>query len=253
MIRNLTLWVGASAVRVGRLWVPARNTETVLARYTKQTFCLTGHEQFPYCFLGSATAVRWHDKYFLLWCRHQTKDYAPDDVTIPIEDGKILVSGSRLLFVSTDSSSIDEDFNDLQAMEFAPENYQSPNLESAFFPIQESDAWNGNSDTQFYLFGYPTEYRSVDYEIPHVHLKQVVTTGNYIGASHARHVHRIKITGKTPFSQDGLSGGPIYHIARDRNSYFVGLAGIMIRGGNQHVYFIDVRFILSLLRSAWPA
>ncbi len=124
MIRNLTGWIGASAVRVGKLWVPGRHTETVLANYTKQTFCLTGHEQYPYAFRGSATAVRFAGKFFLLWCRHQTKEYAPNDVTIPIEGGKTLMSGSRLLFVNEDDSNTSEEFKDLHAMEFIPKNYQ---------------------------------------------------------------------------------------------------------------------------------
>ena len=249
MIRNLAGWIGVSAVRIGKLWVPGRHTETVLANYTKQTFCLTGDEQYPYSFLGSATAVRFGDRFFLLWCRHQTKEFAPNDVTIPIEGGKTLVSGSRLLFVNDDESSADEEYKDLYAMEFVPENYQSPNLEAAFFPLSEADVWKGNPDANFYLFGYPTQMRSVDYELPHVHVRQIVTTGEYAGLSQARYVHSLKITGKGTFTQDGMSGGPVYHIAKDGHGFFIGLVGIMVRGGNQRIYFIDVRFVLSLLRS----
>ena len=83
-----------------------------------------------------------------------------------------------------------------------------------------------------------------------MHVQQVVTSANYNGASHARYLHSLKITGKRSFTQDGLSGGPVYHIAKDEDGFFVGLAGIMVRGGNDHVHFIDVRFVLSLLRSA---
>jgi hypothetical protein len=250
MIRNLSGWVGASAVRIGKLWVPGRQAETTLGTYTKQTFCLTGHEQCPYSFLGSATAVRFAGRCFLLWCRHQTRDYAPNDVTIPIEGGKILVSGSRLLFVNEDQHSADEEFKDLYAMEFVIENYKSPNLESAFFPLREDDAWNGNADAKFYLFGFPTELRSVDYEVPHVHVGQVVTSADYDRPSHARYLHSLKITGKKSFRADGLSGGPVYHIAKDRDGFHIGLAGIMVRGGSDFIHFIDVRFVMSLLRSA---
>ena len=85
---------------------------------------LTGHEQCPYCFLGSATAVRFADRCFLLWCRHQTRDYAANDVTIPIEGGTILVSGSRLLFVNEDQDNADEEFKDIYAMEFVVRELQ---------------------------------------------------------------------------------------------------------------------------------
>jgi hypothetical protein len=47
-----------------------------------------------------------------------------------------------------------------------------------------------------------------------------------------------------------MSGGSVYHIAKDRDGFYIGLAGIIVRGGKQHMHFIDVRFVLSLLRSA---
>lgn len=250
MIRHLPEWIGASAVRIGRLWVPGRQAETLLGSYTKQIFCLTGHEACPYALLGSATAIRLADKCFLVWCRHQTKDYSPNDVTIAIEGGKTLISGSSFLFVNEDLANAEEDFKDLCAMEFVIENYKSPNLEAAFLPMIEEDLWRGDVGSQFYLFGFPTELRLVDYELPHIHVSQVVTSAEYRGSSSAKHVHVLNVTGKKSFGQDGLSGGPVYHIARAGDGFYVGLAGIMIRGGNGFAYFVDARFVLSLLRSA---
>lgn len=249
MIRDLSNWIGASAVRIGRLWVPGRQAETTLANYTKQIFCLTGHAQYPYSFLGSATAVRLAERCFLLWCRHQTKQYAPNDVTIPIEGGKTLVSGSRYLFVNEDGANENEEYRDLCAMEFVAKDYRSPNIEAGFFPLLTNDAWQGNVDAQFYLFGFPTELRLVDYELPHVHVRQVVTSADYFGKSQAQYLHSLKITGKKSFGPDGLSGGPVYHIARGRDGFRIGLAGIIVRGGNDYVHFLDSRFVFSLLGS----
>jgi hypothetical protein len=152
--------------------------------------------------------------------------------------------------VNEDEANADEEYKDVCAMEFVVENYKSPNLEAAFFPLHEDDAWKGNPDAKFYLFGYPTELRSVDYELSHVHVHQVVTSADYNGASHARYLHSLNITGKKSFTEDGFSGGPVYHIAKDGDGFHIGLAGIMVRGGNHHIHFIDVRSILSLLRSA---
>jgi hypothetical protein len=196
------------------------------------------------------------------WARGQHYDSSTDisfsravtrqENIIPIEGGKTLVSGSRLLFVSEHESNADEDYKDLCATEFVIEDYGSPNLEANFFRLHEEDVWQGNADAPFYLFGFPTELRSVDYELPHVHVQQVVTSAEYEGKSHAQYLHSLKITGKKSFAQDGLSGGPVYHLARGKDGHHVGLAGIIVRGGNHHVHFIDVRFILSLLRSAQP-
>ena len=92
--------------------------------------------------------------------------------------------------------------------------------------------------------------RLVDYEVPHVHVGQVVTSADYHRPSHARYLHSLKITGKKSFTVDGLSGGPVYHIAKDQGGFYIGLAGLMVRGGSDFIHFIDVRFIMSLLRSA---
>ncbi|MBR1216879.1 hypothetical protein JQ557_02670 [Bradyrhizobium sp. U87765 SZCCT0131] len=247
MIRDLSTWVGATAVRIGKLWVPSRQAEATLAKYTKQIFCLTGNENYPYSFRGSATTVRIADRCFALWCRHQVRDFTPDNVTIPIEDGTVLVSGSSLLSVEEDDGNADEEFKDICAAEFLVENYKSPKLEKAFFPLMEEDVWRGNSDANFYLFGYPSELRSIDYEEARLHLQQAVTSAEYNGASQARYLHSLKITGKKSFTQDGLSGGPVYHVAKGRDGFCIGLAGIIVRGGNHNVHFVDIRFVLSLL------
>lgn len=73
-------------------------------------------------------------------------------------------------------------------------------------------------------------------------------SASHLGGSYARYLHSLQITGKKSFAQDGLSGGPVYQIAKDRDGYHIGLAGIMVRGGNDIVHFIDARFVLSLAR-----
>ncbi len=93
-------------------------------------------------------------KCFLAWCRHQTTEYKPDDVTIPIDSGKTLISGSRFLFIEPDESNAEEEFPDLCAMEFIPDNYDSANLDAVFFPLIETDCWSGNargSDSSNYI------------------------------------------------------------------------------------------------------
>jgi hypothetical protein len=249
MARDVRWWLRESSVRIGNLWVPGRQVETAVARYTKQIFCLTHHADCPYAFLGSATAVRFRNRSFLVWCRHQTKDYYPSDVAIPIEAGKVLISGSRFLFIEPDLLNQDEDFVDLCAMEFPIEKYDSANLVSWFFRLTGAECWSGNEDAQFFLFGYPTALRTVDYEIPHVDVKQVVTSGRYHHASASRYLHCLEMTRTANFAADGLSGGPVYQLARTRDGYFVGLAGIIMRGSDtsDYIYFIDARFLTTLL------
>ena len=249
MTRDVRWWLRESAVRIGSLWVPGRQVEATVGRYTKQLFCLTHHVDYPYAFLGSATTIRFRNRCFLVWCRHQTKGYDPNNVTIPVEAGKVLISGSRFLYIETDESNKEEDFSDLCAMEFPTGEYDSANLDSLFFPLQSSECWGGNADARFFLFGYPTALRTVEYEVPHVHVRQVVTSGRYHHASNSREIHCLEMTRTMNFGADGLSGGPVYQLNRDSDGFFVGLSGIIMRGGDtsDFIHFVDARFLLKLL------
>jgi hypothetical protein len=250
MARDVNWWMRESAVRIGTIWVPGRQVETTLARYTKQLFCLTHHDTCPYAFLGSASGIRFGSKCYLVWCRHQTREYPPNDVTIPIEDGKTLISGSRFLYVEPAPSNDGEDFTDLCAMEFEQEKYGVANLDASFFRLNEADCWQGDADAQFFLYGFPTALRKVDYETPHVHVSQVTTSGRYVRATRARALHCIEMTRTKEFSSDGLSGGAVYHLTRGPNGYFVGLAGTIMRGSesSDYIHFLDVRFLVELLK-----
>lgn len=230
--------------------MPGRQVEATLARYTKQLFCLTHVDAYPYSFLGSATGIRFGTKCYLVWCLHQTREYQPDDVTIPVDDGKTLISGSRFLYVEPDKSNEGEDFTDLCVMEFKPENYGIANLDAFFFPVNESDCWRGNADAHFFLYGFPTELRKVDYQVPHVHVSQVTTSARYVRPTSARALHCLEMTRTTAFSADGLSGGAVYHLVRGNDGYFIGLAGTIMRGSpsSDYAHFLDSRFLVELLK-----
>jgi len=244
---DLEWWFQQATVRVGELWIPGRQAESTLARYTKQLFCLTHHADYPYCFLGSATGISYDGKYFMAWCRHQTRDYAPDDVTIPVEGGKTIISGEQYLFVTPTEVNRDEDYTDLCAMQFVPERYGVGNLAADFFSIRTDELWRGD-DAPLFVFGYPTALRRVDYEEPHVHVTQVVTSARYLGPSNATYLHRVALQRTQTFPLDGLSGGPVYHLSKNKKGFFIGLAGISVRGGGELLYFLDARFLVEMLR-----
>lgn len=249
-IRNLSTWFGATAVRLGSLWVQGRNVEESLARYTKLIFCLTGSQQHPYSLVGSATGVRKGGKCFLFCCRHQIKQFSPDEVTIPVDkSGKILISGSQFIWIERDEQNNDEEYPDLCAMIYDAEKYGEPNLEFSFFEFIERDCWRGDRTSQFYLYGYPSSLRNVDYDTPHIAVKQIVVSAKYSGQSFAAGLHRIEMARTAKFSSDGLSGGPVFHVGRDQRGFYMGLAGIIMRGSDtsNYIHFMDARFLSRFL------
>ena len=200
----------------------------------------------PYTLRGSATGVRYGSEFLLFCCQHQFKDYDHNDVVVAVDKAaKTLVSGSEARWPTPTPENHGEEFLDVCAMRFQPERYGEPALERGFFPLIDVDCWNGSQDTHLFVYGYPSSFHNVDYAVPHIDVKQVVTSGAVIGRSHARGVVQIRMTRTNPFPADGLSGGPVFHLSRDHSGFFVGLAGLVMRGSqtSDYLHMLDVRYL----------
>src|SRR5450631_60314 len=72
---------------------------------------------------------------------------------------------------------------------YVPADYGDVNVERGFFELVEADAWKGDPNSTFMLFGYPTSLRNVDYDSASIATKQIVTSAKYRSASSAANVH----------------------------------------------------------------
>jgi hypothetical protein len=133
----------------------------------------------------------------------------------------------------------------VRALEYTIENYNIAGLNQEFFSVERGDSWPSNSIGHFVLFGYPTERQEVDYEEPRIRAHVVEVGGTYDGPSHSPHVHRIRMDRRIKFNADGMSGGPLFYIGRAAGSFFIGFAGMIVRGGasSEIIHFIDVDFL----------
>ncbi len=50
-----------------------------------------------------------------------------------------------------------EEFADICAMLFRPEDYQYPNIDRAFFEVLEADMWHGDREFDVYYLWLPNE------------------------------------------------------------------------------------------------
>jgi hypothetical protein len=135
---------------------------------------------------------------------------------------------------------------DLCAMHYIPENYGDTNVERGFFELMEADAWRGDPAATFMLFGYPTNFRKVDYDSPSIAVRQIVTSAKYHSASRAASVHSIEMMRTGDYSFDGLSGGPVFHLGQDAQGFHCGFAGVILRGNESldMIHFLDARLTL---------
>ncbi|WP_371422608.1 hypothetical protein [Tardiphaga sp.] len=247
---------GAWPVQVGALWHSAWDVEQVLQKYCKQIFALTGDEQFPYCLLGSGTAVRFANRHFVFCCVHQVRDYTPDRIAIPLSfDSKIMSAATTRALMVTDENR-DGDAIDVAAFEFDVAGYDVANLTNEFFPIGDARVWpTGTAQKPFMAFGYPSQRQLFDED--RIRAKCISVQAVYDGGTSSPHLQRVTI--EKAIDADGMSGGPVFYIGGAPGNHFAGMAGMVMRGGGNHLHFMSAGFMLDLaLESAteswsgWP-
>jgi hypothetical protein len=241
----------ATSVRIGDLIVPGRSVERVLQKYCKHLFIHTGDMQFPYQFFGSGVAIKTERKHFILCCGHQIDQFDPETVTIRSAPTNVTISGSRLIKPTLTDENEDSDWVDARAMEYEVDRYGIANLSQEFFPTNTNNIWPSSYAGTFILYGYPTERQDIDYSIPHITARATTVKGDYDGASASPHVHRLRMDRKVIFDADGMSGGAVFYLGENTEGYFVGFAGMIIRGGarSEYVHFIEASFLTLMVQS----
>jgi hypothetical protein len=240
----------AASVEIGNVLIPAREIERTLHKYCKHFFIHTGDPKYPYRFFGSGTAVAVAGRHFVFCCGHQIDHVSPDDVAIYHKAKNITLTGSQLLKPTLTPDNNDTDWIDVRAMEFVTRNYSIENLSHQFFLVERrKNVWPENFDKTFIVYGYPSERQDVDYEIPHVtaHSTQVIAT--YEGTCSSPHLHRLTMNRKEAFDADGMSGGAVFYLGQRRfGEYFIGLAGMVMRGSktSDTLYFVDADFMVMM-------
>ena len=245
-----------ASIRIGSIWFPVRNLPAALARHTKLVFCLTGSDDHPYSLRGSATGLKFQDRHLLFCCGHQIANIEPRNVVIPLDkEGRTLISGQQTVSLDHVQELLGEEILDLTAMRFDPAKYGPSPVNLGFFDIRGSDVWNGDPQTTFLVFGYPTSLRSVEIDdvsgaLSGLKVKMIATAASYIQASQASGLHAIRLLRSGDYTSDGLSGGTVYHVGEDAHGFYCGFAGLVIRGSETSdiLHFIDPRAIYPFFR-----
>jgi hypothetical protein len=148
------------------------------------------------------------------------------------------IGGGVFHSILPDTRNDDEEFTDVCAIEFEPDKYKIENLRCEFFPVLPDECWPSNSLDHLIVFGSPTDLKDwrfsegeTQFKLIEMNVTTVVVMGRHYGDSHARFVREAKMQRNNSFRADGMSGGPVFHLGRDASGFFVGLAGMIQRGG----------------------
>jgi hypothetical protein len=251
---DITARIGSGYVRIGGLFLPPSQVVKTLHRYAKALVCENDVPEFPYTLRGTMAALNLGGRHFCVFCRHQIKDYDPAKVTLfPLAaGGSQHIGGGTGRHIERNVSNADEEFIDVFGIEFKPEAYTIENLGSEFFPVCHEDCWPTSTTGDLIAFGLPSALQNFNpredeagSSLGEVNFLTVVVSGRHRHASNARWVHEAEMIRTEKFPADGMSGGPVFHIGRDAQGLFIGLAGMIMRGSptTESFYFIDTGFL----------
>ena len=207
----------------------------------------TDFPQYPHYFPGSASAISVGGRYFLFCCGHQLKHSRPDQTAFRPEGSKVTAAPSHLLRPNKPSNIEDRDLFDMAAFEYVMENYNYANLASEFFTVNDDAIWPENAIDRFCAIGFPDDSQSISYDEPRVSAHRQIVGGKYDGTTSELHLHRLKLDHN--ISSKGMSGGPVFYTGRIGVSFFIGWAGMIMRGGSnsEYLHFITAQHLIEVV------
>lgn len=240
------------SVEINGVIIPGRSIEDRLVRHA---FNLVVHNDDPVyrvSIIGSATAVRFRDRYILLCTNHQLDGFDPERVAMLLDDGGLLVTsgGYRSPRITAETDACD-----LAAFDFTEPVLAHPSLSSRFFNIREVPPPTAQADIiGFVLAGFPSTTQDYDLE-----------ANNHLGTSRFRvlclpdgfsndpALIRLRATTTINVNPDGMSGGSVFVIQVVEGRFHAYFAGIIARGGTEFFHVLDPGFVTNFLNIAFAS
>ena len=227
-------FVGATHVRIGHLYYPGGAFPNYLARYCRLITVNQNRTYFPISLNGSGVSVRLGSKLITFCSNHQIKNYDPKDVLFSFSDHGSLISSAGH---ATVNNPYGEEYQDISAFKFT-EDMPIQNLSSYFFPL--TDYWNGRA-LRYFMLGFPQKLQK--YDDDRIGSVIVATDATIEGTSpNMEHISIYRMHRKLPWHPNGISGAPMFYLDEDRDGFYIGLSGIVIRAGNEqspYVYAVN--------------
>lgn len=237
-----------TATDVNGVLVPATSVSSTLANYVTNLVVYNEHPTYLLSLCGSATPLRFEDRYFLACCAHQLKGNEYDRVALLKDDGSVLVTsaGVRHFIQPTES-----DYSDLVIFDFSEPCHDHPDLRRRFFPLKEVPPFAPHTDTLFVqVAGYPSTVQNynVDEEKKELGLKKYKVLCELDSQPADEALLRLKSLAPLSLNPDGMSGGSAFTVQLVNGRPKAYFAGMTTRAGPEHMYILKSGYILSFLR-----
>lgn len=220
-----------TAIRIGKLYVRPNEIQKHLGRYAQRLVHVTDNDLYQFQHLGSATGIKYRDRYFLISTEHQRKLGEIGKLGIFCDSGGSVIIPSRMWIQETPETAESEDNIDFAIYEYEPHKYPNRHLSSQFFEIEERVCASESVRRIALSLGYPTRLQNVDYDNGEIDLRIVSSFVEMIKQTTTKDVYRYRTLAEGRFFEDGMSGAPVFEIIDSNNAFCVTWLGIVVRGG----------------------
>lgn len=233
--------LAVTSVAIGSIYVLGRSIEVALGRFVKQLMIPTESDDYPYQFRGSMTPLNIDGHYVGVCCCHQFTGIEPQNIMINVSEELQTISSNGVHRLRAQDTTIGTDIEDIACFNFPVAEYNLPTLERHFFPVSAPRIWPSEATGHFILFGYP--FNKVDYQFEEKKINVGIIYAICVldGVSSSPGVLRLRTLSGQKIYADGLSGGPVYYLGQNKVGFFVGFAGMIIRGGQPFRILTHIR------------
>jgi hypothetical protein len=250
---------GANAIKVGRLYHKPGSVYDTLTRCCRMVFHEADDPSLPLGRAGSATLIRFCNTNYVIMTRHELRirfgGKPPRDIleTVRISSGKGQLTNIPIQRCKYEFSNLDQEYHDILVFQ-AADAWDTQSTDAPYFsplaPFSRADR------AKSFMVGYPTVDGVMDEYLENftpnsagtIHIKRSIGDCDIDSgfASNARYFKRY-LHSHPQRVVDSYSGGAVFSLIGQLENLEIVLDGIIVRGGSQHIYIVDVDYLVKAI------
>ena len=225
------------SVRHNSIFIPGRSVQHVFSRYAVCLGIWNDFQPYPISLPGSASLIRYQDRYLMICTRHQLKNSSGMEnvcIMLPGDDNttRCITSGGARWFEGIYS----EESHEIAIFDFSEPVKEIPELKSMFLdfrgqhPSVPSDAVVG-----FCAYGYPSQLTAYEEDGSAASVTCQAIQLSLAAQESDPSVHSLNVRKPLSYSPDGLSGGPVFCILVGSTGFEIHFTGVIATASRTRV------------------
>lgn len=242
-----------TAIKIGHIYVPYGALEEALASSVRPLIFGDEDGTGYYSKRGTCTLLNWRGGLFGFFTRHQLEGkvdldrQSPENIRIPMNNLGEANFPLKTLFNASKTDQAEE-IEDICGVEIAIDEIAGPHQKG--FASAEPDQDRALPAQLYICAGCPTREGEIDYETPRINIETLTLPAlqdqNF--TTNVAWLKRLTLKNNVPeVPYDGMSGGAVFALRGNLRSFACTFEGIIVRGSNGFLHYIDAAFVRSLL------